>query len=108
VDLVKEYGEDNAKFIWETLHSHQDAAERDHKLFYIEVPEFEHLGYAEKCKETALTENKEFVKLKGDIRLIKKLVYGEWNNDEFLIVNKGEEISGVYDFDEIITVKKLI
>ena len=89
------------------MHSHQDAAERDNKLFYIEVPEFEHLGYADECKKTALTENKEFVKLEGNIRLIKKLVYGDWNDDEFLIVRPGEEISGVYDLDEVITVKKL-
>ena len=69
------------------------------------MPEFESLGYAEKCKNKALTENKEFVKLDGNIRLIKKLVYGDWNDDEFLFVRTGEEISGVYDLDEIITTK---
>ena len=106
-DLVKQYGEDNAKFIWETLHSHQDAAERDNKLFYIEVPEFEHLGYAEKCAKQALTENKEFVKLEGNIRLIKKLVYGEWDDEEFLIVCDGEETAGVYDLDIIINKKRI-
>ena len=104
-DLVEKYGEDNAKFIWETLHTQQDAAEIDNKLFYIEMPEFEHLGYAEKCAKQALTENKEFVKLEGNIRLIKKLIYGEWDDEEFLTVKPGEETSGVYDLEKIITAK---
>jgi len=106
-ELVNEYGEENAKFIFETLHTQQDAAELEHKLFYIEIPEFAHLGYAEKCEKQALTENKKFVKINGSIRLIKKLVFAEWNDDEFLIVKPGEKTVGVYDFDKIISAKSI-
>ena len=52
-----------------------------------------------------IVESEEFVKLEGNIRLIKKLVYGEWDDEEFLVVRDGEETAGVYDLDKIITTK---
>lgn len=101
-ELVEEYGEENAKFIFDTLHSKQDAADLENKLFYIEIPEFAHLGYAEFCEKKALNQNKTFVKIDGSIKLIENLIRGNWNDDEFLIVPPGKQIAGVYDLDEVV------
>lgn len=98
--LVEKYGEENAKYIWETLHpeSHND------ELIYIEVPGFENLGYLDKVKSLAEKENKAIRVLDGDMRIINDLINGNWNEDDFLIVPAGKEIKPLYDQHKIISV----
>lgn len=106
-EYVQLYGEENAKYIWQTLHpqNHQNNNKNDIEdvpVIFIEVPENSHLGYAEKCKAEAQANGKKYVQLPGDIRLIKNLVFGEWNDNDFLIVKPQQRIVGVYDWEEII------
>jgi len=72
------------------------------KMVYIEVPETSRLGHAERCRQAALAEGKEFVLLSGDLRLLNQLVQAEWPEDEFLVVPPGERIAAVYDWDRIV------
>jgi hypothetical protein len=101
-DLVDQYGEDNARFIWDSLHpvSHKN------EIIYIDTPETSHLGYIDQVREKAEKEGKMLKLLKGNSRLIKKLLNGEWNEDEFLIVPPGCKIDAVYDHDRIISVSQ--
>lgn len=98
-DLAEQYGEENAQFIWETLHP------QDHRdeLVYIEIPEFSSLGWQEKMKAHAKEQQKELRTLDGDMRLIRNLVHGNWNEDEFLIVQPGQKIKPVYDHEQVLT-----
>lgn len=96
--LVEQYGRENADYIWETLNPPKNQDE----LIFIDVPEFCHLGYGEKMRQKSVDEGKTMKLLKGDIRLLRNLIEGDWNTDEYLIVNPGEKIIPVYDFDEII------
>jgi hypothetical protein len=32
------------------------------------------------------------------------LLYGDWNSEEYLVINPGEKIQGVYDYEQVITV----
>ena len=100
------YGEENAKYLVEAFKSSLDKSNSD-KAVYIEVPETAHLGFAEKCRKQAEAEGKEFVQLEGDIRLIRKLIHGEWDNDEFLVTGPRRRTVGVYDLDEIIRAEEL-
>jgi hypothetical protein len=100
-EYVALYGEENAKFLMETLSSSLNKGEGG-KVVYIEIPETAHLGFAEKCKIAAESEGKEFMKVEGSMRLIKKLIFGEWDTDEFLVVEPEQKIAGVYDMDEVI------
>jgi hypothetical protein len=105
VDLVEKYGEENGRYIWESLHP--DSVHYDqNKLIYIEIPETSSLGYAQRCREKALTDGKEFVLLTGDMRLLEMLTCGDWPADEFLIVKSGEKIKAVYDWQQIMSVEK--
>jgi hypothetical protein len=38
----------------------------------------------------------------GDIRLIRNLIFGEWDAEDFLLVKPGQRTEGVYDWSEII------
>jgi len=98
--LVEQYGEENARYIWETLHpkSHND------ELFFIDVPELAHLGYLEKFVSFSQEQGKKVRVLPGDMRLIRMLVNGDWKEDEFLVVLPGKEIKAVYDQDKILDV----
>jgi len=98
--LVEQYGEENAQYIWETLHP--DA--HSNELIYIEVPEFAHLGYLDRIRPLAQEQDKTVRVLDGDMRLIRSLVNGSWDEKEFLIVPPGKEIKAVYDQEEIVSV----
>ncbi|HEX2952907.1 MAG TPA: DUF1638 domain-containing protein [Bacillota bacterium] len=97
---VEKYGEDNAKYLFETLSPYfQDRSE---DLIYIDVPESRHLGWAEKLRIRAAEEGKRFLQYEGSIRLIEDLVFGRWNPGAFLQIQPGQAIEGVYDWDEIV------
>ena len=69
---------------------------------FIEIPELRHLGYAEQCKRQAQVDGKEFVELEGSIELIEKLIFGEWPEATFLVVQPRQSIAGVYDMNQIV------
>lgn len=101
-EYVQLYGEDNARYIWDTLHPKTtNAADKDCVVF-IEVPETRHLGYADKCKRKAQADGKKYVQLQGDIRLIENLIFGDWNDHDFLTVKPQQRIAGAYDWEEIL------
>jgi hypothetical protein len=100
-DYVAQYGEENARFIMETLALSRDA-HTDEKVIYIDVPETSRDEYIRRCREQAENEGREFHKVQGDIGLIRRLLEGDWNPEEFLIVEPGQTTRGVYDWDEII------
>ena len=60
----------------------------------------------EKFRAKAAAAGKEPVELPGNIRLIANLLNGEWDPKEYLIVPPAGAIDGVYDWDEVIRVKK--
>jgi hypothetical protein len=97
---VEKYGEDNARYLFETLSPYFN--DRSHDLIYIDVPETRHLGWEEKLRAQADEEGKRFLKYEGSIRLIDDLVFGRWDSDAFLRVQPGQRIDGVYDWDTII------
>jgi len=92
------YGAENAKYIMETL----TASRQNNQIVFIDVPELSHLGFAEKAKAEAEASGREFVQLPGDMRLIRNLVHGNWDAEEFLVLKPGQKVAGVYDWDEIV------
>jgi len=100
-DYVREYGEDNAQHLWETLHPGSVTHEQDPVVF-IEMPELDDASRAESCRQTAEAEGKQFEKLEGSLELIRKLVFGEWNERDILVIGEGESVAGVYDWDTVV------
>jgi len=101
---VEQYGEENAKYIWEAMHP-EGLGEAEAKVVFIGHPETAHLGAEARFRGKAEAEGKVCVTLEGSLRLIRALVNGEWNPDEFLVVSPGETTVGVYDWSEIVRAK---
>ena len=99
-DFVSQYGEENARYIMETLTLSRDA-HTDDKVIYIDVPETSMEEYALLCRDTAEKDGRQFIRVEGDIRLIRKLVEGSWD-EEFLIVEPGQRTRAAYGWGEII------
>ena len=107
---VEQYGEENAAYIMESLTasvSHAVDGQADIRWVFIDVPELSHLGYAEKCRAEAEASGRQFVLLPGDMRLVRGLVHGQWDPAEYLVVEPGQKIGAVYDWDEILRAEKV-
>ncbi len=94
-ELLAQYGEENARYIYETLHPKPDEKE----LRFIEMSETAGLGYAEDMRAQASAEGKDFVLLHGSSRLLRALLAGAWDDREFLVVPPQGMIAAVYDHD---------
>ena len=99
---VEQYGEEDAKFIWDSMHPTSE----DHTAVFIDIPETAALGAADTFRHKAEAEGKTFVRLAGNLRFIRKLIHGQWDAADFLTVNPGETITGIYDWDEIVRAKQ--
>lgn len=97
-ELVEQYGEENAQYIWDTLHPDI----KQDELIYINTPELKDLGHLEEFKEIARKKDMKVNILEGDNRLIHQLISGNWNENDFLIVLPGGETKAVYDHEIII------
>jgi len=99
--LVEQYGEDNAKYIWESMHP-PGAELVNNRVVFIDLSETAPLGRLECFQQQAERYGKECVRLDGNLTLIRKLTDGEWDPAHFLIVEPGHQTAGVYYWSEII------
>jgi hypothetical protein len=102
---VEKYGEENAKYIWETLHP-KEVPGSDGRVVFIDVPECPSARHMEACRQQAFSDGKRFVRLEGSIEMIRKLIFGEWSEKDFLQVPPGMEIAGVYDWKTVVKAVK--
>jgi len=97
-ELVEKYGEENAAYVWETMHP----AMEEKEIRFIELAETASLGYAEVMRKKAAQEGKDFLLIPGSSRLLRALVAGLWNEEEFLVVKPGQHIEALYDHEKIV------
>jgi len=91
---VEQYGEENAKYIMETL---GDTLKNYDRYAYIDMGIGENLGYDDETRRNADQRGWAFDRVAGDLTLVRKLVDGEWDDDRFLVVEPGETIAAAYD-----------
>jgi len=96
-ELVKTYGEENADFVWQTLHPVIEETE----MRFIETQETVKLGYKAEISEQAKAEGKDFIQLAGSTRLLRALLAGDWNPEEFLVVPPGATVDPEWDHERI-------
>ena len=92
-ELVAKYGEDNAKYLWETL---CDTTHNYGQFTFIEMGVEPDNSFEMKTREEATKRGWEFEKVAGDMRLIRQLVNGEWTEEDFLVVKPGEKVMASY------------
>ena len=88
-DLVKQYGADNAKYLYETLYKKAD-----------ELPLY--ISFGLDIDKEAEKEN--FDVIKGDLKIIDKVINCNFDDDFLMIMN--EKVKLIYDFEKIIDTEK--
>ena len=99
---VEQYGEENADYIWETMHPEIETDE----VVYINIDGFEHSNSFEVYKEEIEKSSKILKIVDGDISILESLINGDWDDERFLVIPPGKKITGVYDMDCVITAEE--
>ena len=93
-ELIAQYGEDNGRYLWEQFNQYQN---NYHKLAYIETGLESDGSFEEQARREAVEKNWEFQKLQGSLRLFEKMIFGRWDDGDFLVVPPGGRIEPTYD-----------
>lgn len=96
-ELVRQYGEDNANYIMETM---GDATANYSRLSFISMGLDCEERFCQAARKEAAEKGWEFEEIKGDMELLRKLIHGRWD-DDFLVLDPGLTIRPCYD-DSII------
>ncbi|MDT8390153.1 MAG: DUF1638 domain-containing protein [Lentisphaeria bacterium] len=97
---VEQYGEENARYIWDTLHP--GAREESAKAYFIDIPETHALADIDGFKKKVEDRGLEFSILEGRLTLIRQLIQGDWKTSDFLVIEPGQRIAAVYDWDDVL------
>lgn len=87
---IEKYGKDNADYLMETM-----GAWRQHysRAVYIDMGVGDGKGVEEVARSQALKRGWEFERMEGSLLLIKRLLDGNWQeNDDFLVVPAGASV----------------
>lgn len=92
-EYVEKYGRDNADYIMSIMGAWQQHYQR---AAYIDMQIGDGSEVENRAKEDSERRGWKFERMEGDSRLIKKLLYGEWDR-EFQIIRPGERLKMTYD-----------
>lgn len=97
--LVAKYGEDNARYLHETL-----GGQTRHYtgIAFIEMGVEPDDRFERRARADAAQRGWKFEKIDGDLSLLQRLLDGDWNEREFLAVPPGRSIAASYREDVII------
>ncbi len=88
-----EYGEENARYLMETL---GEGLAHYTRIAYIEMGLGPEEAFEKQAREKAAKEALRFETMKGDLGLLERLVNGEYREEDVLIVSPGERIENDY------------
>jgi len=92
--LIDKYGEDNGTYLYTELNKYEQAYRR---LVYIETGLEHDARFEIEAQGEAQKRGWDYAKMRGDLKLIRMLVDGEWEPKDFLVVQPGQRIVARYD-----------
>jgi len=92
--LVEKYGEENAAYLMETM---GDWFKHYNRLGLIDTGVGPIEDYRRISREQAQENGWAYEEIAGDLRLIRKLLSGEWDGPDFLVVQPGQTIAASND-----------
>jgi len=93
-ELVAKYGEDNAAYLLEVLGAWQKHYQR---AAYIDTQLGKSGDYVARAKADAAQRGWRFEVLPGDLDLIRRLLSGQWDDEDFVTVHPGRRIVATFD-----------
>ena len=103
LEYLKKFGEDNAEYLMQIeqgwINEYSNAA-------YVDLGFMDSKKWKDFTKECAGWLKWNYDELEGDPSLIKNFVNGNWDEENFLIVEPGQEIVASHD-EKIIAIKKI-
>ena len=101
VELVEQYGEENADYLMETM---GNWLKNYRQLSFIDTGVGPREKYRLQCQAQAAENDWNYEEIAGDTTLIHKLLYGDWNDEDFLVIRPGEQIDVSHDEGVIKTI----
>ncbi|MCX6089039.1 MAG: DUF1638 domain-containing protein, partial [Candidatus Atribacteria bacterium] len=93
-EYLEKYGEDNAKYLMEM----EDGFTKNYSYAaFIDLEPFRFLNCPERVKEIARNKSLEYRELPGNLCLLQELVYGDWNENKFLVLQPGQKMEASND-----------
>jgi hypothetical protein len=96
--LTARYGEDNGRYLFEQFNAYQRAYRR---LTFIATGLEPDGSFERRAGDEASRRGWEFERIQGDLGLIERLLSGDWDENDFLIVPPGWRVTATYDLDII-------
>ena len=93
-EYVEKYGEENAQYLMETLNDH---LKNYTSLAYIDTGLPNTDDHKQAAKEWAQQQGWDYSVVVGKMDLIKRLMDGDWKNEDFLVVQPGQTIDASTD-----------
>ncbi|VGO18209.1 DUF1638 domain-containing protein [Pontiella sulfatireligans] len=93
-ELVEQYGEDNAEFLWEEL---CDTKKNYSQITFIEMGVEPDDRFETLSKQEAVERHWTYEKTAGNLTLIRRLLNGDWDNEDFLTVAPGSEVAASHN-----------
>jgi len=96
--LAEQFGEDNAEYIWETMHPEIETPE----AAYIKIEGFEMPGCEGGFRKAVEAQGKTLRVIEGGTAYLRDMINGPWDNERFLEINPGEKIGAIYDMEQVV------
>jgi hypothetical protein len=93
-EYVEKYGEENARYLMEVL---GDDFKHYNKLAYIDTAIGNFCHYKDAVRKDAAGRGWHYEELKGNVDLILRMMDGDWEPDDFLVLKPGETVQPSYD-----------
>ena len=93
-DLVARYGEDNGRYLFEQFGAYR---RQYRQLTFIATGLEPDGSFEQRAREEAVRRGWQFDFVQGDPHLFEKLVSGNWDETDFLVVPPGWRVKPTYD-----------
>jgi hypothetical protein len=101
--LVEKYGEENAKFLYDQLY---DQTKHYRQITFIEMGVEPDEIFASQARQRAEERGWTYQHVRGNMSLLTRLVNGDWDNEDFLVVPPGHRVVVNYT-DSIISTEPI-
>lgn len=98
LQLLEQYDEEEADYVWEVMHPPIETDE----VIYIHIDGFEYSGSRERFTQESEAQGKTVKTLQGDTGFIRKLIFGEWDEKQFLTLQPGQRLVPTYDMEQVV------